>query len=62
MMIGELRNVQIGNGNHVKMIRFELSDHSSKVGKQAAIHSKRPVLFLEADIEIDRVGRDMICP
>jgi len=46
MMIGEFRNVKIGNGDHVKMIRFELGDHSSQVGKHAAIYSKGAVLFL----------------
>src|SRR5580692_601525 len=57
---GKVSNMQIRNGDKMKVLRRKLRDQSRQIRKRLLIHCEWAVLLLEIDIEIDDIGRDMI--
>src|SRR3984885_400640 len=55
-------DMQIRNRDHMKIFRGELCDHPGKVREAIAVHSKRAVLLLEINVQIDCIRGNVICP
>src|ERR1700733_4908024 len=62
ILMRQICDVQIGNHDDMKVFRFEFRDHACKVGKALAVDGEWPFLFLEVDIKIDGVRRNVIGP
>src|ERR1700688_1811629 len=59
-MVGEVSNVQIGDDNGMEIFGGKFRNHTGKIRKASAIDRKRPVLFLEIDVEKNHIGRNMV--
>src|SRR5882762_11370226 len=57
---GIVSNMQIGNGDNVKVLCRKLRDHPWKIRKPILIHRERTILLLIIDIQIDSIGGDMV--
>src|SRR5271168_4474373 len=58
--IWQVSNMQIGNRHHMKVVRFEPSNHSGEVRKRLRVDREGAIFFLEINIEIDCVCRNSI--
>ena len=56
----KIRDVQVGDGDNVKVFRLELSKHSGKIREGRCVDCKGSIFLLEIDVEINRICRNRI--
>ena len=56
---GQLREVQIGDGDDLESFIPQILHHPLKVGEPLAINGERTVVLLIIDIEINDIGRNL---
>ncbi len=57
---GKPGDVQIGDGDDVEVIAFEVGQHLIKMGELLGVDGERTMLLLEIDIEVQDIGGDFV--
>ena len=60
VFVGDVSDVQIGDGHKVEVLLFEIGNQAWKVGKSARIDGKRAVLELVVDVHVHDVGGNLV--
>ena len=56
---GQLRQVQIGDGDDLESFIPQVLHHPFKVGEPLAINGERTIVLLIIDVEINDIGRNL---